>query len=346
MTLFFGKTAAWATGVACLIASATLPAAAAIPMLSSQVPAAVSRHFAQRLGAADPSLRLRLAIALPMHDQAGLDALLRDIYNPASANYKHYLSVAEFTERFGPTTADYDAATRFFAAQGLHITATAANRYIIDVEGSVATLERVLHITMGVYRHPTEARNFYAPDQEPALDLEVPVLHISGLDNFVIPTPRLVRPSAAHPAARTTGSGPGGNFLGSDIRAAYYGGTTLTGAGQSVGLMELDGYNIKDVDTYFTKFGPKLTTTVDGVSTDGSSLKCTGSCDDSEQSLDIEYAIAMAPGLSKVVVYVAHTAESVLNRMASSSAPAGAGRKVLPPTTICSRNSPPRARPS
>ena len=319
MTLFFGKTAAWATGVACLIASATLPAAAAIPMLSSQVPAAVSRHFAQRLGAADPSWHLRLAIALPMHDQAGLDALLRDIYNPASANYKHYLSVAEFTERFGPTTADYDAATRFFAAQGLHITATAANRYIIDVEGSVATLERVLHITMGVYRHPTEARNFYAPDQEPALDLEVPVLHISGLDNFVIPTPRLVRPSAAHPAARTTGSGPGGNFLGSDIRAAYYGGTTLTGAGQSVGLMELDGYNIKDVDTYFTKFGPKLTTTVDGVSTDGSSLKCTGSCDDSEQSLDIEYAIAMAPGLSKVVVYVAHTAESVLNRMASDN---------------------------
>ena len=164
MTKLFKK--AGALAAACLAVSVAFPAAAAIPTLSAHVPAIVSGHAAQRLGAADPTQRLRLAIALPMHDQAGLDALLRDIYNPASANYKHYLSVAEFTERFGPTTADYDAATRFFAAQGLHITATAANRYIIDVEGSVATLERVLHITMGVYRHPTEARNFYAPDQE------------------------------------------------------------------------------------------------------------------------------------------------------------------------------------
>ena len=317
MTHFRKKTTALAAAAAaCLIAGA---ASAATPLLSSNVPAAVSRHAAQRLGAADPALRLRLAIALPMHDQAGLDALLRDLYNPASADYKHYLSVADFTARFSPTAANYDAATRFFAAHGLHITATAANRYIIDVEASVADIERVLHVTMGVYRHPTQARNFYAPDQEPALDLTVPVLHISGLDNFVIPTPRLVRPSAKYRAARTTGSGPSGNFLGSDVRAAYYGGTALTGSGQSVGLMELEGYNVADVDTYFTKFGPKLTTAIDGISTDGSSLSCTGSCDDSEQALDIEYAIAMAPGLAKVVVYVANTAESVLNRMASDN---------------------------
>jgi kumamolisin len=318
MNRFFKVTTALAVvASACLIAGVTSPAEAAIPTLSPQRPAAVARHFATRLGAADPAMRLHLAVALPMHDQAGLDALLRDIYNPASPNYKHYVSVAEFTARFCPTAADYETATRFFAENGLHITGSAANRYIIDVEGAVADIERVFHVTMGVYRHPTQARNFYSPDQEPSIDLAVPVLHISGLDNFVIPTPRLVRPSAAHRAARATGSGPSGNFLGSDVRAAYYGGTALTGAGQSIGLMELEGYNIKDVDNYFTKFGPTLTTTITGISTDGSSLSCTGSCDDSEQSLDIEYAIAMAPGLSKMVVYVANTAESVLNRMAS-----------------------------
>ncbi len=36
----------------------------------------------------------------------------------------------------------------------------------------------------------------------------------------------------------TTGSGPSASFLGSDMRAAYYGGTALTGAGQNLGLFE------------------------------------------------------------------------------------------------------------
>ena len=39
------------------------------------------------------------------------------------------------------------------------------------------------------------------------------------------------------------------------MRAAYYGGTALTGAGQSVGLLEFAGYNITDVNNYFTKVG-------------------------------------------------------------------------------------------
>ena len=44
---------------------------------------------------------------------------------------------------------------------------------------------------MHVYQHPTEARTFYAPDAEPSLDLAVPVLGISGLDNYALPRPRL-----------------------------------------------------------------------------------------------------------------------------------------------------------
>jgi kumamolisin len=61
------------------------------------------------------------------------------------------------------------------------------------------------------------------------------------------------------------------------MRAAYYGGTALTGAGQSVGLLEFLGYNIADVNSYFTNAKQTRTVTVTGVSTDGSSLSCTGS---------------------------------------------------------------------
>ena len=116
------------------------------------------------------------------------------------------------------------------------------------------------------------------------------------------------------------GSGPEGYFIGSDLREAYYGGTALTGKGQSVGLLEFAGYNVNDVKTYFSRVGQTLSVPIVGVSTDGSSLNCTGGCDDTEQALDIEVAISMAPGMSQLRVYVSDTSNvSIFNRMATDN---------------------------
>jgi kumamolisin len=303
--------------------------AQAASLLTQQVPAWVSSHQVALAGTPDPSHSLQLAIALPMRNQAELQSLVHAVADPASPNFRHYLTVAEFTERFGPTAADYSKALSFFSENGVAITATAANRYLIEGTATVDTLERLLHVKFGLYRHPTEGRLFIAPDREPSLDFDVPVLHIVGLDDATLPFNRLVQtqtqtqtapgPVAAASKSPVSGSGPGGWYLGSDIRAAYYGARALTGAGQSVGLMELSAYNPQDVQTYFSNFGPPLTTAVVPISTDGTPATCTGRCNDAEQALDIEYAIAMAPGLSQVQVYVATSPESVLNRMAGDN---------------------------
>lgn len=269
-----------------------------------------------RLEAARP---MRLNIALPLRHEDELDELLQRLYDPKSASFHQYLSVEEFTARFGPTQEDYDAVIRFATANGLKVTGTAPNRMVVDVTGPVASVERAFHVNMGVYQHPTENRKFFAPDREPTVDLPVALWHVTGLDNFSLPHPMsLVRAEGAQP--HTTGSGPSGYFIGSDMRAAYYGGTALTGAGQSVGLLEFLGYNQADVTAYFTKVGQPLTVAVVGVSTDGSSLSCTGRCDDSEQVLDIEAAISMAPGMTQVRVYVSDTSDvSIFNKMATDN---------------------------
>jgi subtilase family serine protease len=144
------------------------------------------------------------------------------------------------------------------------------------------------------------------------------VLHISGLDNFTLPHAKNIMLSqAADGADKPTGSGPNGQFIGSDMRAAYYGSGPLTGAGQSVGLFEFAGYEISDVQRYFQSVNQPLNVPIVGVSLNGSPLTCPPSdCDDSEQALDIEMAISMAPGLSQVVVYVGRVDASILNRMA------------------------------
>ena len=55
---------------------------------------------------------------------------------------------------------------------------------------------------------------------------------------------------------------------------------------------------------------------VNGISVDGTKAHC-GHCNDGEQSLDIDYAISMAPGLDQVQVYVARDPVAIEERMAS-----------------------------
>ncbi len=289
--------------------------------MTAHVPAAVANHQAQRVGELPPAEHMTLAISLPLRNEAALDGFLQQLYDPQSANYRQYLSVAEFTERFGPSQDDRDALVRFAQANGLTVTRTPANRLVVDVEGPAAKVAAALHVTLGVYKHPTENRTFFAPDREPTLDLAVPVLHISGLDNFMLPFAKNIRGAmAAEGVGKTTGSGPNGQFVGSDMRAAYYGSGPLTGAGQSVGLFEYAGYELSDVQLYFKNLNQPLNVPVVGVSLNGVPLGCPPSkCDDSEQVLDIEMAIAMAPGLSQVVVYVGGSDVSIFSQMAADN---------------------------
>ncbi len=266
------------------------------------------------------SQSLQLNIVLPLPNEAELDELLEQIYDPGSPMYHQFLSVEEFTERFGPSQADYNAVISFAEKNGLTVTGTSPNRMVVDVEGRVVDIEKAFHVIMNNYQHPTENRVFYSPDREPTVDLGVTLWRVAGLDNFSKPRPANLVKNATANSARATGSGPSGYFIGSDMRTAYYGGTALTGSGQSVGLVEFAGYNMTDVTNYFTKVGQPLNVSVVGISTDKSSLSCTGRCDDTEQVLDIEVAISMAPALSSVRVYVSDTSDvSIFNKMASDN---------------------------
>jgi kumamolisin len=179
---------------------------------------------------------------------------------------------------------------------------------------------------MGVYQHPTESRTFYAPDREPTTNLTFSLWHVSGLDNYSLPHPAGLdkNPQGASAKANaTTGSGPSASFLGSDMRAAYYGGS-LTGSGQSLGLLEYYGTDLADLTTYFTNAHQTNNVPVTLLSTDGTSTSCLdtragGDCDDTEQTLDMTQALGMAPGLTSLVMYVGSTDAAIFNAMATHS---------------------------
>ncbi|MFZ1134625.1 MAG: S53 family serine peptidase [Candidatus Korobacteraceae bacterium] len=320
--------------------SAAVAQSRPLSLMTRQVREVTLTGQAALLGRLPATQTMQLNVVLPLRDQAGLDAFLDILQNPNNPGYRQFLTPAEFTARFGPTQQDYDAVVQYVQSHGLTVVGGSRDGMDVQVKGQVSAIESAFHINLLVYQHPSENRTFYGPDREPTVDLPFQLWHISGLDNYSIPHPLYVS-KTAYAAAHgidpkdvvshaTTGSGPSASFLGSDMRAAYYGGTALTGSGQNLGLFEYLGTDLADLTTYFTNAHQTNSVPITLLSTDGTSTSCVyrSGCDDTEQTLDMTQAIGMAPGLASLVMYVGSTDTAIISAMTTHS--------PLPTTIGCS----------
>jgi len=314
---------------------------AAQSMMSHHVRDAIRNGQAQHLGQLPPDQIMSLDIVLPLRNQAALDTFLGDLYDPTSANYRHFLTVTEFTARFGPSQKDYDDVLAFARLNGFQVTGGSRDGMDVQVRGPVSAVERAFHVHMRSFRHPSENRTFFGPDSEPVTDLPFNLWHISGLDNYSIPRPLLVKRSEyaqangidsnAVVSHATTGSGPAASFLGSDMRSAYYSSGSLDGAGQNLGLLEYLGTDLDDLNTYYKNANQTNNVPIKLLSVDGTNVNCTkanGNCDDTEQTLDMTQALGMAPGLASLTMYIGSSDTAIISAMTTHS--------PLPTTIGCS----------
>ena len=257
--------------------------------------------------------RLNLAIGLPMHRQKELDRLLRDLYDPGSPAFHQFLTTAEFTGQFGPTAEEYERVVEFAHAHHLKVTGTHANRLLLDVAGRAGDVNAAFGIHLRIFQRPDGTGSFFAPESEPVAPEEVPVLDVAGLSDYRRPQPQ-TRKSGLQ-ANTVTG------YTSAQLRGAYAAGVTLDGSGQTIGLVEFDGFYASDISNYAAATGlPPIS--VQTVLLDGYNGVPTTGADsgNDEVSLDIEAAAAMAPGVSNIISYEAGengTPNDVLSRIAT-----------------------------
>lgn len=306
----------------------------AIAVSSGTVLAAPSKHLpghVPKVVAGLPSTgrlpggtQLKLAIGLPLRNQQSLSNLLQALYDPSSPQYRHYLTPEQFTEDFGPTIEDYQAVVNFAKTNGFTVTAAHSDRMLLEATATVTDIERAFQVSMRLYPHPAEARSFYAPDAEPSVPSDLRIADVSGLNSYTYPHPKNLKRRVLGRVAKNTsmdGSGPNGNFIGSDFRAAYAPGVTNTGAGQIVGLFEYDSYYTNDVASYESQANLTNSPPVETVLLDG--FNGVPGLGDGEVALDIEVNVSMAPGLSEIIAYEASTnttANVILSAMAANAA--------------------------
>jgi subtilase family serine protease len=289
-----------------------------------ELPAFLPRALAQMAtqGAVAGTNQLRLAFGLPLHHRDELNALITRLYDARGTNYHQFLTPDDFASRFGPTEPEYQAVIQFAQDHGLTVVRRHRNRLVLDVTGNAADIERAFQVHFHTYRHPNEGRNFFAPDTAPTVPTNLPVADIWGMSDYALPKPQAVLTDAGKISPLGyNGSAQGGSYRGQDFRNAYAYGSPLKGSGQAFALVEFDGYYPGDITNYEAQcnYGPvplqnvydDSVSGIPGFSGIGNAVL--------EVSLDIEMVIAMAPSISKVLVYEGASPYDIYNSIATDN---------------------------
>jgi subtilase family serine protease len=121
---------------------------------------------------------------LASRDQAGLDALARAVSDPKNAAYRHFLTHAQYTAQYAPTSADVQAVKDWLTSAGLTVTKVGPDNHYLAVSGSADAANSAFGTTLSVYQVKGKA------EQAPSSDLSVPgtvagkVLAVTGLATF------------------------------------------------------------------------------------------------------------------------------------------------------------------
>lgn len=208
---------------------------------SSAAPAGRSTLAGSHSAAADSSKVLghvagatseSFEVALKTQDPAAVTALATAVSNPASPEFHHYLSAAQWEARFSPTAATVASVSSWLASQGLSVGTVSDDRLSIAVTGSAAAVEKAFGVTLNTYRVHGTTRQLAANDASVPAALAGVVDGVVGLDQSIA-TPAITNGSDAATPAATPSSAPipqPPGFRNSPVCSKYYGEKVATNA--------------------------------------------------------------------------------------------------------------------
>jgi subtilase family serine protease len=262
---------------------------------------------------------MQISVALRVSDRPQLDALIEQLYDPASPLYHHFLSREAFVSQFGPRPQAHDAVIDFLRLHGLHVKATYANRMVVDAEGTVAQVEAAFGVSVHAYA-AEDGTTFIANDRDPVMPTALAnvVGSVAGLDDYTEMTSHVL----ASPPPRTSRSrGAPSGFSPEQIAAAYdfkpvYA-SGNNGEGATIAIATAFGFKPADSRAFWQKFGipaPHYTVVRVGGPVPHPNLETT---------LDIEQTGGLAPG-ARILIYEGangkfSTFQSVYNRIVSEN---------------------------
>jgi len=286
------------------------------------LPSTIARYTASSklLAHATPNQQISIAVGLNLRNQASLTSYLQQISTPRSPLFHHYINAATFTALYAPLPSSEATVIDFLRSQGFTIMATYPNHLIVDARGTVGQAEQAFQVQINNYQGQSR-QNFFANASAPTLPVSLApfVASVAGLDNLVQYARRPITRSKTHASLAKSNASPNAitcpqpgaatmptSYTPSQIATAYdfnklYNSGSL-GEGQTVGLLELDGYSPNDIALYASCFGGK-NTQIQTIPIDG--YNGAAGANAAEVELDMEMVLGLAPHLASLRVYEA-----------------------------------------
>jgi subtilase family serine protease len=297
---------------------------AAVALVAWPVPATAAASNARRVGAAPhrvagsrivgalgASTAVKVTVTLKPRHPAALAAYASAVSTPGSGVYRRFLTVGQFSHRFGASPAQIAAVKASLAAHGLRSGAVTANGLAIRLHATAGRIAHAFSIGFDRVLLPG-GRVAFANTSAPRFDGAVAgvVQGVLGLNTLQQRRPMglAVAHGRAHAAPAVVTGGPQpcpaasgvGEYTADQIASAYrfsslYGAGDQ-GAGQAVAIYELESNSTSDIAAYQSCYGTSAPVTYSKVDSGSGTGAGTG-----EAALDIEDVIGLAPKSSLIV---------------------------------------------
>lgn len=250
-----------------------------------EVPDVVSRSI--DMGPTDPERILHVAVSLPYGDPAGMQAFVDSVSDPASPNYRQFITPEAVGAQFGLSDVQLQGVVDYLQSAGFQITLVGKNRLSILADATVAQAEAAFNTTIHEYQalNADEAGNprYFSNTTVPTLPAGIAscVIDITGLESFTKPQPRILNPTQTRTLY--------------NLAPIYNAGTQ--GTGRTVAISNWDGFRLTNVPLYYSAYS--LPTPPGGVGTNITVVTISGGAGSGaaggEGDLDIQMALGMAP---------------------------------------------------
>ena len=121
----------------------------------------------QPLGRLPATKRLNLIIGLPLRNREALTNLLATALRSRQSPIPSLPHSRAVRATIWADGTDYQSVIAFAKANGFTVTGTHPNRTLVDINGSVADIERAFHVTMRTYQHPDRSPDIFRARRGP-----------------------------------------------------------------------------------------------------------------------------------------------------------------------------------
>jgi len=268
------------------------------------------------LGRRGSSTPVEVVVTLRFNHADELHRLVHQQSDPSSPNYHWYVTLAEFAERFGPTTEQVDRVNSELQKAGFQVTETSTNRLLIHATAPSGIVENYFKTEIHTVDQGEDGEAYM--NVKPALlpDALVPFVKSVHVDNLVVAKVGVHRDSITGPI-----QGPDGGYTPVAVSDSFDFPVRHShdGSGHTAAIIIDSDVGDSDLGSFFSFFSITRSGTITRESVNGGQIGIikTGPSAD-ECALDTETIGGLAPGANIIIYIIPQLSTTAINDAANT----------------------------